>query len=88
MTEGDIIPKPTLADIPVLATGYSGQTIEWLAAHMDGWMFYAQEANRQREIIKLWRRATGKLNHLYNHWLSTYQRIRWPLQPSTHKSRL
>lgn len=60
MTEGDIIPKPLLADIPVLGTGYSGQTIEWLAEHMDGWMFYAQEANRQREIIKLWRRATGK----------------------------
>lgn len=60
MTEGDIIPKPVLADIPVLATGYSGQTTEWLAEHMDGWMFYAQEANHQREMIKLWRQATGE----------------------------
>lgn len=60
MTEGDVIPKPVLADIPVLGTGYSGQTTEWLAEHMDGWMFYAQEANRQRETIKLWRQATGK----------------------------
>ena len=60
MTEGDIIPKPILADIPVLGTGHSGQTTEWLAEHMDGWMFYAQEANRQRETIKLWRQAAGK----------------------------
>ena len=60
MTEGDIIPKPVLADIPVLGTGYSSQTTEWLAEHMDGWMFYAQEVNRQRETIKLWRRSTGK----------------------------
>jgi hypothetical protein len=27
---------------------------------MDGWMFYAQEANLQRETIKLWRGAAGK----------------------------
>lgn len=55
---GDILPKPPLSTIPILGTGYSGQTIEWLAANTDGWMFYAQEANRQQELIKLWRQAT------------------------------
>ena len=59
LTEGDVIPKPFLADIPILGTGYSGQTIEWLAENTDGWMFYAQEANRQNELIKLWRKETG-----------------------------
>lgn len=59
LTEGDVIPKPILADIPILGTGYSGQTIEWLGENMDGWIVYAQEANRQRELIKLWRKATG-----------------------------
>ncbi|WP_332650219.1 LLM class oxidoreductase [Lysinibacillus sp. 54212] len=60
LIEGDVIPKPLLTDIPILGTGYSGQTVEWLAENTDGWMFYAQEANRQQELIKLWRKAVGR----------------------------
>ncbi|OKL36097.1 TIGR03571 family LLM class oxidoreductase [Domibacillus mangrovi] len=60
LIEGDVIPKPLLADIPILGTGYSGQTVEWLAENTDGWMVYAQEVNRQHELIKLWRKASGR----------------------------
>lgn len=60
LIEGDVIPKPLLTDIPIFGTGYSGQTVEWLAENIDGWMFYAQEAARQRELIELWRKAAGK----------------------------
>lgn len=60
LIEGDVIPKPLLADIPIFGTGYSGQTVEWLGENTDGWMVYAQEANRQRELIKLWREAAGR----------------------------
>ena len=60
LLEGDVIPKPILADIPIFGTGYSGQTVEWLAENTDGWMFYAQEAKRQQELINLWRKATGE----------------------------
>lgn len=60
LIEGDVIPKPLLTSIPILGTGYSGQTVEWLAENTDGWMFYAQEPNRQQELIKLWRKATGR----------------------------
>lgn len=60
MTEGDMVPKPVLADIPILGTGFSGQTVEWLAEHTDGWMFYAQEANRQEELISRWHKAAGR----------------------------
>jgi len=59
MIAGDIIPKPVLSAIPVIGTGYSGQTIEWLAENTDGWMFYAQEMKRQKEIIKIWREANS-----------------------------
>ncbi|MBG9498960.1 5,10-methylene tetrahydromethanopterin reductase, partial [Bacillus thuringiensis] len=58
LIDGDVIPKPLLNDIPILSTGYSGQTVEWLAENTDGWIFYAQEANRQLELIKLWRKLT------------------------------
>lgn len=55
---GDVIPKPSLSAIPILGTGYAGQTIEWLAENMDGWIFYAQEVNRQQKLIQLWREKT------------------------------
>src|SRR5690625_4736990 len=60
MAEGDMVPKPVLADIPILGTGFSGQTVEWLAEHTDGWMFYAQEANRQEELISRWHKARSE----------------------------
>ncbi|MBO0587415.1 LLM class oxidoreductase [Sporosarcina sp. E16_8] len=59
MLQGDIVPKPILSAIPILGTGYSGQTIEWLAEHTDGWLFYSQGVNEQRELVKKWRQATG-----------------------------
>lgn len=58
LTTGDIVPKPLLKDIPVFGTGYSGQTLEWLAAHTDGWLFYAQGINEQRALIERWRAET------------------------------
>ncbi|PPA69422.1 LLM class oxidoreductase [Jeotgalibacillus proteolyticus] len=59
MLQGDVVPKPILSDIPILGTGYSGQTIEWLAKHTDGWFFYSQGVNEQRELVKKWREAAG-----------------------------
>ena len=59
MLQGDVVPKPILSDIPILGTGYSGQTIEWLAKHTDGWLFYSQGVNEQRELVKKWREAAG-----------------------------
>src|SRR5690625_755156 len=60
MAEGDMVPKPVLADIPILGTGSSGQTVEWLAGHTDGWICYAREANRQEELISRRHRAAGR----------------------------
>ncbi|MEK5038379.1 LLM class oxidoreductase [Sporosarcina sp. FSL K6-3457] len=59
MLQGDVVPKPMLSDIPIFGTGYSGQTIEWLAKHTDGWLFYSQGVKEQRELVKKWREAAG-----------------------------
>lgn len=58
LTHGDVVPKPALQDIPVFGTGYSGQTLEWLAKNTDGWLFYAQDVTSQRTLIQKWRLAT------------------------------
>ena len=60
LTEGDVVPKPALADIPIFGTGYSGQTIDWLAENTDGWLFYPQGVNEQRALIEKWQAATGE----------------------------
>ena len=58
LTEGDVVPKPDFGSIPVFGTGYSSQTIEWLAEHTDGWMFYPQELKKQAALINQWRGLT------------------------------
>lgn len=60
MQEGTIYPKPNLGTIPILGTGYSGQTLEWLAQHTDGWLFYPQNITSQKELIKKWHEAAGQ----------------------------
>ena len=59
LTEGDVVPKPEISDIPVFGTGYSGQTLEWLAENTDGWLFYPQDLAGQKKLINQWRAAVG-----------------------------
>lgn len=59
LTKGDVVPKPPLNDIPVFGTGYSGQSIDWLAEHTDGWFFYPQNVKDQGKLIQDWRKHTG-----------------------------
>ena len=58
LTEGDVVPKPDFGTIPIFGTGYSSQTIEWLAEHTDGWMFYPQKLEGQKALINKWRGLT------------------------------
>lgn len=58
LVEGDLLPKPALNDIPVLITGSSRQSIEWIAEHGDGWLYYPQDILRQAQTIRDWRSLT------------------------------
>lgn len=59
MSEGDLLPKPALNDIPVMVTGSSRQSIEWIAEHGDGWLYYPQDIVRQTQTIRGWRSLTS-----------------------------
>ncbi|RKT54288.1 LLM class oxidoreductase [Saccharothrix australiensis] len=41
----DLLPKPVSGRIPLLVTGRSQQTPEWIAEHADGWLVYPGAAN-------------------------------------------
>eukprot|EP01027_Heterolobosea_sp_BB2_P016398 GEZU01023353.1.p1 GENE.GEZU01023353.1~~GEZU01023353.1.p1 ORF type:complete len:281 (+),score=70.76 GEZU01023353.1:485-1327(+) len=56
----DLLPKPTARrGIPLLITGYSRQTLPWIAEHGDGWLFYPQPPERQKKVVEEWRKSTS-----------------------------
>ncbi|MDX2265516.1 MAG: LLM class oxidoreductase [Hyphomicrobiales bacterium] len=56
MGTADLVPKP-FARLPILITGSSRQSFEWIAAHADGWITYPRDLGRQAELVSKWRAA-------------------------------
>jgi len=51
----DMLPKPTCGRVPLLITGSSQQSPEWIARHGDGWITYPRTVEAQARIITAWR---------------------------------
>ncbi|MEK4221644.1 LLM class oxidoreductase [Bacillus sp. FSL W8-0116] len=60
LMNGDLLPKPNLSSIPVMVTGHSSQSPEWIAANSDGWIYYPRPLHYQAELIKNWRSLTDE----------------------------
>jgi luciferase-type oxidoreductase len=60
LADGDVLPKPRLSDIPMLVTGHSSQSVEWIAEHGDGWLYYPRNLKFQAGLIQQWRSLTGR----------------------------
>lgn len=56
MGTADLVPKP-VAQLPILITGSSRQSLAWIAAHADGWVTYPRDLVRQAEQVAQWRAA-------------------------------
>ncbi len=41
----------------MLVTGYSGQTISWIAQNADGWLYYPRNINFLKESMSQWKAA-------------------------------
>ena len=57
---GDVLPKPVGDRIPLLVTGHSRQSPEWIAEHADGWLYYPRHPQMQAKIIEDWRELTQR----------------------------
>jgi luciferase-type oxidoreductase len=55
----DLMPKPVAPRLPMIAIGRARQTIDWIAEHMDGWIWHQSDFNRLPEIINHWRVILG-----------------------------
>ncbi|SEH13039.1 luciferase-type oxidoreductase, BA3436 family [Natronorubrum sediminis] len=51
----DVVPKPTAETIPLLPTGNSRQSDEWIAEHGDGWLFYHLPESTLESYLSGWR---------------------------------
>lgn len=49
--EIDMLPKPSAGRLPLLITGASQQSADWLARHGDGWMTYPRPPHIQARLI-------------------------------------
>lgn len=53
----DLVPKSTVAEIPMLVTGHSRQSLEWIADNAHGWLNYPRPPFQQKIIVDQWRAA-------------------------------
>lgn len=51
MTEGDLLPKPRHSSIPLLITGHSSQSIDWIAQNGDGFTTQEILVNSMNEYV-------------------------------------
>ncbi|RCV50096.1 TIGR03571 family LLM class oxidoreductase [Marinitenerispora sediminis] len=54
----DLLPKPVHDRLPMLMTGRGGQSVEWIAEHADGWLFFTVPVEQQALNVRRWRRLT------------------------------
>ena len=55
----DLLPKPVGGRLPMLITGGSQQTPDWIARHGDGWMTYPRDVPSQGRLITDYRNRTA-----------------------------
>jgi len=53
----DLLPKSHSGDIPLLVTGNSRQSVEWIAENASGWLMYPRQLVYQAQVIKQWTAA-------------------------------
>jgi len=61
----DMLPKPTTGQLPLLITGASQQSPDWVAQNGHGWITYPRNITSQSMIIDKWRsrvKAAGGFN--------------------------
>jgi len=52
--EIDMLPKSVSGRLPMLVTGSSQQSPEWIAQNGDGWMVYPREPDVQKKVVQHW----------------------------------
>lgn len=79
----DLVPKPVGPRLPIIAIGGAGQSIEWIAANTDGWIWYGADPRRTAEVLPQWQAACaghGFKPYGYGTWFDLAEDPDEPLQ--------
>lgn len=57
----DVLPKYH-EKTPMFVTGHSGQSLEWIAEHSDGWLYYPRDFQTLQIVMHRWREAQKAVN--------------------------
>lgn len=86
----ELLPQPEHGSIPLMVTGASGQPLEWVARHADGWLTYpdathtAEGPRRLAAKVTAWRALipdAGFRPHMTNEWLDLVEQPSHPRTP-------
>lgn len=86
----ELLPKPVHGSIPLIVTGSSGQSPEWIAEHADGWLTYPEATHtplgpqKLAAKIQAWRARIpdgGFRPHMTNEWLDLVGDPDYPRTP-------
>lgn len=55
----DLLPKYH-RKTPMLVTGHSGQSIDWIAEHSDGWLYYPRDFRTLQRVMQQWKESLSK----------------------------
>lgn len=58
----DLVPKAVVHGIPMLVTGRSGQSLEWIAEHAQGWLSYPRGPEEQAQRVADWQLAQVRVH--------------------------
>ncbi len=50
----ELLPKSYHGDLPLLVTGNSRQSLDWIAANADGWLMYPRPPEIQQTVVEEW----------------------------------
>lgn len=57
LSGADLVPKPLASEIPLLITGSSRQSVEWIATNSHGWITYPRRVDIQQRFVESWQEA-------------------------------
>ena len=60
----DVLPKYD-KKTPMLVTGHSGQSLEWIAEHSDGWLYYPRDFRTLQVVMQQWK---ATLERTHSNW--------------------
>lgn len=57
----DLLPK-YYEKTPMLVTGHSGQELDWIAEHSDGWLYYPRDFRTLQMVMQQWKTSLTKVD--------------------------